>query len=142
MRDSSVKLWSAIHALLYRVTRGLIGRRLVHNDILLLTTQGHRTGDAHTVPLLHLTDSDRYLVIASYGGRPRHPTWYENLVARPEVWVQIRSRRQPMVARTATPEERERWWPRIVGAYADYAVYQSRTDREIPVVFLEPFEQS
>lgn len=140
MKDSGVKRWSAIHALVYRFTRGVIGRRLVDNDMLLLTTKGHRTGKNHTVPLLYLQDDDRYVVIASYGGRPRHPTWYDNLVAEPAVRVQVRSRRQSMRARTATPEERGQWWPRIVNAYDDYAVYQSRTDREIPVVFLEPAE--
>ena len=82
------------------------------------------------------------MVIASYGGRPHHPTWYQNLLAEPAVQVQVRSRRLRMVARTAGSEERERWWPHLVSAYDGYAVYQSRTDREIPVVILEPVEQS
>ena len=142
MKDSSVRRWSALHALLYRLTNGVVGRRLVDNDILLLTTRGHRSGEKHTVPLLFLTDGDRYVVIASHGGRPRHPSWYENLVAKPEVDVQERSRRQSMVARTASTEERERWWPRVVAAYEGYAAYQSRTGREIPIVFLEPVENS
>lgn len=141
MKDSSVKRWSAIHVLIYRASRGLIGRRLVDNDMLLLTTKGHKTGRDHTVPLLHLTDGDRYVVTASYGGRPRHPAWYENLVAHPTVAVRVGSRKQMMAGRTAGPEERQDWWPRIVAAYADYADYQSRTDRQIPVVFLEPIEK-
>jgi deazaflavin-dependent oxidoreductase (nitroreductase family) len=126
---------------LYRLTHGVVGRRLVDNDILLLTTRGHRSGEEHTVPLLYLTDGDRYVIVASYGGRPHHPTWYENLVARPGVSVQVRSQRRSMVARTATTEERERWWLRVVAAYEGYAAYQSRTDREIPLVFLEPVEK-
>lgn len=130
-----------MHAFLYRLTHGVVGRRLVDNDILLLTTTGHRSGEEHTVPLLYLTDGDRYVVIASYGGRPHHPGWYENLVAQPEVGVQVRSRRQSMVARTATSEERQRWWPRVVAAYDGYAAYQSRTGREIPIVFLEHVEK-
>lgn len=136
-----MKRWSAVHALLYRLTRGLVGRRLADNDILLLTTRGRRSGEEHTVPLLYLHDRDRYVVIASYGGRPHHPTWYENLLVQPEVAVQVRSRRRVMVARTATPEERERWWPQVVAAYQGYADYQSRTDRKIPIVFLEPLEK-
>jgi deazaflavin-dependent oxidoreductase (nitroreductase family) len=120
----------------------MLGRRFVGNDMLLLTTKGHRSGKDHTIPLLHLTDGDRYLVIASYGGRSRHPTWYENLLARPQVRVQVGSRELSMRARTATGEEKDRWWPRVVDAYPDYAVYQSRTEREIPLVFLEPFEES
>lgn len=130
-----------MHAFLYRLTHGVVGRRLVDNDILLLTTTGHRSGEEHTVPLLYLTDGDRYVVIASYGGRPHHPGWYENLLAHPEVGVQVRSRRQSMVARTATSEERQRWWPQVVAAYDGYAAYQSRTGREIPIVFLEPMEK-
>jgi deazaflavin-dependent oxidoreductase (nitroreductase family) len=141
LKDSSVKRWSAVHSFLYRLTRGLVGRRLADNDILLLTTTGHRSGEEHTVPLLYLHDGDRYVVIASYGGRPHHPTWYENLLAHPEVAVQIRSRRRSMLARTATPEERERWWPQVVAAYQGYADYQSRTGRKIPIVFLESVEK-
>ena len=140
MKDSSVRRWSALHTYLYRLTRGVIGRRFVDNDFLLLTTKGRRTGEDHTVPLLYLTDGDRYVVIASYGGRPVHPAWYKNLDAEPDVRVQVHARRQTMVARTAGPEERECWWPRIVAAYGDYAVYQSRTNRQIPVVVLEPLE--
>ena len=136
-----MKRWSAVHALLYRLTRGLVGRRLADNDILLLTTSGYRSGEDHTVPLLYLHDDDRYIVIASYGGRPHHPTWYENLLAQPEVAVQVRSSRRSMVARTATPDEREQWWPQVVAAYHGYADYQSRTDRKIPIVFLEPVEK-
>lgn len=136
-----MRRWSAVHAFLYRLTHGVVGRRLVDNDILLLTTTGHRSGEEHTVPLLYLTDGDRYVVIASYGGRPHHPVWYKNLVAQPEVGVQVRSRRQSMVARTATSEERQRWWPRVVAAYDGYAAYQSRTGREIPIVFLEHVEK-
>jgi deazaflavin-dependent oxidoreductase (nitroreductase family) len=90
------------------------------------------------VPLLYLEDGERLVVIASYGGRPEHPAWYDNLVAEPEVEVQIERTKRQMVARTATREERTVWWPRIERAYDGYSVYQSRTDRVIPVVFLEP----
>lgn len=137
-----MKRWSAFHVFLYRITGGLVGRRLVDNDMLLLTTRGHRTGRRHTVPLLYLRDGRSLLVVASYGGRPRHPTWYENLGADSKVTVQVKSRKTRMVARTATAEERSRWWPRIVEAYDGYSTYQSRTDREIPVVFLEPVDES
>lgn len=96
------------------------------------------TGEEHTVPLLYLRDGSVLVVIASHGGRQRHPTWYRNLVADPHVEAQTKSTRADMVARTADAEERCRWWSRIVAAYAGYATYQSRTDREIPVVILEP----
>ena len=137
MRDSNVKRWSRVHAVLYRATGGVLGRRLAGNDMLLLTTLGRSTGNPHTVPLLFLRDNGRLVVIASYGGRDRHPDWYLNLVADPLVEARIATRAEPLVARTATAEERETWWPRIVEAYGDYALYQSRTERVIPVVFLE-----
>jgi deazaflavin-dependent oxidoreductase (nitroreductase family) len=129
---------SSLHRALFRMTSGLIGRRLVDNDILLLTTRGRSTGREHTVPLLYLRDGGRLVVIASYGGRDRHPEWYLNLVAEPLAAVQIGGERRSYRARLATEGEREKWWPRVVSAYHDYAVYQSRTDRQIPVVMLEP----
>lgn len=138
MKDSEVRRWSRVHRLLFRLTRGLVGRRLVDNDILLLTTTGRKSGRQHTVPLLYLTEGDRLVVIASYGGRDRHPEWYRNLVADPVVMAQVRESRLAMRARTATPDERAAWWPRILAAYDGYRLYQSRTNRQIPVVILEP----
>ena len=140
MRDSAVRRWSRFHAFLYRATRGLLGRRLVDNDMLLLTTRGHVSGRRHTVPLLYLRAGATFVVVASYGGRDRHPTWYLNLARQPEVEVQVATTVHSMVARTATPEERSVWWPLVVAAYDGYSTYQSRTEREIPIVLLEPQE--
>lgn len=106
--------------------------------MLLLTTRGRRTGEPHTVPLLYLRDGACLLLIASYGGRDRHPEWYLNLVADPSVTAQVGSQALELIARTAAPSEREVLWPRVVEAYRDYAVYQRRTEREIPIVLLEP----
>jgi deazaflavin-dependent oxidoreductase (nitroreductase family) len=137
VRDGTARRLSRLHAVVYRLTGGLLGRRLVGNDMLLLTTRGARTGKRHTVPLLYLRDGERMIVIASWGGRARNPDWYGNLIAHPRATVQVRSRVWSVQARTATPAERERWWPRIVAAYPGYRTYQSHTDRVIPVVFLE-----
>lgn len=138
MRDVTVRRLSRLHTWLYRLTRGAVGRRLVRNDMLLLTTYGVRTGREHTVPLLFLCDQHRLAVIASYGGRPRHPQWFHNVMARPEALVQVRSECWQVRARVASAAEREEWWPRVLAAYHGYRVYQSHTDRVIPVVFLEP----
>lgn len=138
MKDSSVRRWSRVHTVLYRATGGRVGRRLVSNDMLLLTTVGRVSSRPHTVPLLYLRGDDRLVLIASYGGRPDHPSWYHNLVANPTVEVQVDGSRRRMTARTATTAERAIWWPQIEEAYDGYTVYQSRTDREIPVVILEP----
>ena len=137
MRDANVKMLSTLHTVLYRATSGLIGRRLVNNDMLLLTTTGRTSGMQRTVPLLYLRSDDRLIVIASYGGRQEHPEWYRNLLSEPKASVQIRGERRDVVSATMEPLERAEWWPRIVDAYGDYAVYQSRTDREIPVIWLE-----
>jgi len=135
--DATVKSLSAVHTFLYRVTNGRIGRRLVENDMLLLTTTGRRTGKSYTVPLLYLTEGERIVVIASYGGRPSHPDWYRNLLAGTRASVQIAGERRDVQATTMTASERFAWWPKVVGAYSDYAVYQSNTDREIPLVWLD-----
>lgn len=138
MKDGRVKRLSALHRIIYQATGGAIGRRLVANDMLLLTTTGRKSGRPHTVPLLYLTDGPgRYVVIASYGGRPHHPSWYLNLVADPRVTVQIRGRRFEAQATTAGEEERLRWWQKAVQAYHGYADYEARTDRPIPIVFLD-----
>lgn len=138
MRDATARRLSSFHTALFRATGGRLGRRMVDNDVLLLTTTGRRSGMPHTVPLLYLEGDGALVVFASWGGRDGHPHWYLNLLAEPRAEVQLRGRRQPVVARTAGSEERPHWWERAVAAYRGYAVYQSRTDREIPVVFLEP----
>lgn len=137
MRDRTARILSRFHTALYRLTSGVIGRRLVDNDMLLLTTTGRHTGRPHTVPLLYLRHGDRLVVFASWGGRDGHPEWYLNLLADPRAAVQVRSRRNPVVASAAEAVERDRWWTRAQSAYAGYAVYQERTDRQIPVVFLD-----
>ena len=138
VHDSLVKLLSRIHTASYRLTGGMIGRRLVDNDMLLLTTTGRTTGRGHTVPLLYLRDGEAYIVVASFGGRPDHPEWYRNLVADPAAEVQVNGTTTGVRAITIGGQDRETWWRRAVEAWGDYEVYQSRTSREIPVVRLEP----
>jgi deazaflavin-dependent oxidoreductase (nitroreductase family) len=138
MRDGTAKWLSRLHTGIYQSTGGRIGTRLVDNDMLLLTTVGRVTGSPHTVPLLFLRDGDRYVVFASWGGRDRHPEWYMNLLAEPVARVQVEGVRTDVEARTAGGDERERWWNAAHQAYDGYSVYQSRTDRQIPVVMLEP----
>jgi deazaflavin-dependent oxidoreductase (nitroreductase family) len=137
VKDRTIRRASRIHRVVFRATGGILGRRLVANDMLLLTTIGRRSGTRHTVPLLYLSDGDRLLVIASYGGRHRHPDWYLNLIEIPEVLVELPGTRRELRARALDPEERTVWWPRFVDAYEGYEDYQSRTEREIPVVCLE-----
>jgi len=137
VKDQIVRGLSTIHTFVYRTTNGRVGRRLVNNDMLLLTTVGRSSGTDHTVPLLYLRDDDRLIIIASYGGRPKHPEWYRNLRSHRQASVQILGDRFGVEATTMAERERSEWWPQIVEAYGDFAVYQSRTDREIPVVWLD-----
>ena len=126
---------TATHTTLYRLTGGWVGG-WVGVPILLLTTQGRRSGRRRTQPLLYLSTDAGYALVASYGGSDRHPDWYLNLEANPEVEIQVGPVRKRMLARTTTPERRAELWPRLVALYRDYDVYQSRTRREIPVVEL------
>src|SRR5262245_4772624 len=102
-----------IHSVLYRSSNGVIGGRIANSPVLLLTTTGRRTGRKRTVPLLYLMDGrDVVLVlVASNGGALRHPTWWLNLQATPDAWIQIRSRLQLVKAEQASPVDKQRLWP-------------------------------
>lgn len=140
MRDSTAKLLSTMHRVAYRTSGGRLGKRLVNNRMLLLTTIGRRSGRRHTVPLLFLEDGAAVVVIASWGGRDYPPHWYLNLKANPGVIVQVEDRRWHGIASDLEEPERSEWWERATTAYAGYVEYQARTDRVIPVVRIEPAE--
>jgi deazaflavin-dependent oxidoreductase (nitroreductase family) len=136
--------FSKANVWLYRSTGGRLGGKWRVGaafpwgvPVLLLTTTGRSSGQPRTAPLLYIEDGERTVVVASQGGLPKHPQWYLNLKANPEVEVQIRDRSWRARARDATPEERDALWPRLVAHYADFATYQAWTERTIPVVLLE-----
>ncbi len=140
-----IKLMAAVNVRIYKLTRGRVGGtwRIGAGwkdpvPICLVEHRGRRTGKLRTTPLVYLRDGERLVVVASQAGRPTHPLWYRNIEADPDVAVQVRGDRLPMKARTATAVERAELWPRLVDLYSDYDSYQSWTDREIPVVLLEP----
>jgi len=137
----ALRRFMGIHTLLYRASGGRLGHTLpgVGGQMLLLDHLGARSGVRRTSPLLYIPDGDNVFVIASKGGFPQNPAWYHNLAAHPDTTVQIGSQRRPVHARVATPEERERLWPRAVETYGGYADYQARSrGRQIPIVILEP----
>jgi len=109
------------------------------SEILILTTTGRRSGRRIPVPLIFGRDGGNYVLVASRGGAPRHPGWFLNLREKPEVGVQVKAQRFGARARVAEGEERERLWRLMNGIWRHYDEYQTRTDREIPVVVLEPF---
>ena len=123
------------HNLVFRLTRG---RALGQFDlpVLLLTTTGRRSGKQRTIPLLYLEEDNTLLVVASIAGAPSNPGWYHNLVANPTVKVQTRAGRRWMQAEPLVGEDRHRRFARIKATANRYATYESRTDREIPVVAL------
>jgi len=131
--------WQADHVREYVATDGRKGHEWRPGvPTLLLTTKGRRTGQARRLGLIYGRDGDSYVVVASKGGDPRHPLWYENLVADPNVRVQVLGDRFDARARVASPAERSRLWPAMTRIWPAYEQYQQRTDREIPVVLLDP----
>lgn len=129
--------WQAAHAKRYLETGGEDGHIWEGVPTLLLTTTGRRTGKQFTTPLIYGQHAGRYLVVASRGGAPDHPQWYKNLVAQPEVGVQVKADRFRARARTATATEKPELWKLMAAIWPSFEEYQTRTDREIPVVILE-----
>ncbi len=121
---------------LYKITQP--GRPELTVPSLLLTTTGRKSGERYIFPLFYGEVGDSYLVVASKGGAPAHPSWYRNLVANPEVEVQVGTKKFKARARTATGDERARLWEKALEFWPPYAEYQRKTEREIPVVVLEP----
>ena len=139
-RPIDYSLLNEEHVKAYRQTDGRTGYLWNGAPILLLTYTGRRSGQRRTTPLIFGRDGDDYLVVASMGGMPRHPWWYENLEANPEAEVQVKGDHIPVAARTASSDEKPRLWQIMRDIWPNYDVYQSRTDREIPVVVLTPVD--
>jgi deazaflavin-dependent oxidoreductase (nitroreductase family) len=128
-----------IHTQVYRLTGGVIGHRFPGTPpMLLLDHVGAKSGIKRTIPLVYVSDGKDVVLVASKGGHPKNPAWYHNLRANPDTQVQIGSERRLVRARVAGAEERKRLWPKAVATYSGYRGYQERTDREIPLVILEP----
>jgi deazaflavin-dependent oxidoreductase (nitroreductase family) len=132
-------LFGQEHVRVYRETDGERGYKWKRGtDILLLTTKGSQSGEERTTPLIHRTDGDRWVIVASKGGTPDHPSWFKNIQADPDaVEIQVKADRFPVRASVAEGEERERLWKHMTEVWPDYDDYQEKTDREIPVVVLE-----
>ncbi|HLY35130.1 MAG TPA: nitroreductase family deazaflavin-dependent oxidoreductase, partial [Candidatus Limnocylindria bacterium] len=130
-------LFGQEHVRVYRKTGGQRGYNWRGTTILLLTTRGRVSGEERTTPLIHRTDDERFVVVASKGGAPDHPDWFKNLQAHPEATIEVRDETIPVQAHVASGEERERLWKLMTEAWPAYDGYQAKTAREIPVVVLE-----
>jgi len=120
----------------YRETGGSRGYHWRGSEILLLTTTGRRSGEPRTTPLIERADGDRWVIVASKGGAPNNPDWFENLMASGEATIQVKDEEIPVRASVAEGEERARLWSRMTEVWPAYNEYQSWTEREIPVVVL------
>jgi deazaflavin-dependent oxidoreductase (nitroreductase family) len=136
--DFVLKSMNAIHRSLLKITGGRAGWKVVNMPVLELTTTGRKTGRSRTVLLTSpMRDGAALVVVASRGGDDQHPAWFLNLRENPDVEVAVQGKpSQRMRARVATSEERERLWARITADYRNYADYQTKTEREIPLVLL------
>jgi F420H(2)-dependent quinone reductase len=145
MRDLGDRAWPVLrrvmagHTFVYRASGGLIGHKIPGAPpTLLLTHVGAKSGQKRISPLTYTRgEGDDLVLVASKGGYPKNPAWFHNLKAHPDTEVQVGREHRQVHARVATPEERERLWPRVVDNYGGYAEYQKRTERTIPLVILE-----
>ena len=122
----------------YESSGGTQGTTLRGMPVVLLTLKGARSGKVRKIPLMRVEHEGRYAAVASIGGAPKNPVWYYNLAAHPNITLQVGPARYEMVAREVTGPEKEQWWERAVAAFPDYANYQAKTSRVIPLFVLEP----
>ena len=134
----AVNLMTKLNVIVYRRSGGRVGGKLGGAPVLLLDHVGRKSRARRTTPLLYLRDGGEIVIVASRGGSDATPAWWLNLKAAPATTVQIGREQIPVTAREADTSEKARLWPKLVEMYGDYAVYQRRTTREIPVVILSP----
>lgn len=134
--EADDRLFGEEHVRVYRETNGQRGYHWRGTTILLLTTRGRRSGEERTTPLIHRTDGDTWVLVASKGGAPDHPGWFKNLSEDPNVTIEVKGDRIPVRAEVAHGDERTRLWKLMTEDWPAYDDYQEKTDREIPVVVL------
>ena len=134
----SPSAWVRDQVELYESSGGTEGTTMRGLPVVVVTSVGARSGKIRKTPLMRVEHDGSYAAVASQGGAPTHPTWYHNLKAHPEVELQDGPVKRTYRAREVTGAEKAEWWERAVAAFPDYADYQRRTDREIPVFVLEP----
>lgn len=133
-----IRFFSAMNRGLYKLTGGRIGAKFHGAPVVLLTTKGRKTGKERTWPLLTVKNGDAYTFVGSFGGHDQHPGWYLNLVANPDVTVREGRRTVKGRARVASGAERDQLYQRFIDVYSTYGDYAKATEREIPVVIVEP----
>jgi deazaflavin-dependent oxidoreductase (nitroreductase family) len=137
--DGFFKTMNRAHRVLLKLSGGRLGWTVGHMPVLRLTTTGRRSGTLRSVMLTSPhREFGMFVIVASKGGENTHPAWFLNLLENPQVLVTVKGGvTSTMIARVVSPEERARLWPIVTGKYSNYAGYQARTDREIPLIMLE-----
>ena len=138
--EPSTSEWSRKQTELYEATDGQQGGDLRGRPVIVLTSVGAKTGKLRKTALMRVEHDGVYAVVASLGGAPKHPVWYYNLTANPHVELQDGATKRDYTAREVTGDEKADWWERAVDTWPDYANYQTKTDRQIPVFVLEPID--
>lgn len=134
-----MRVTTGLHRGIFRLSNGRLANKGFGMPVLELATIGRKTGKRRTTMLTSpVQDGDTLVLVASYGGDDRHPTWFLNLREHPDVEVTVRGHTREMRARVASADEKAELWPRVVAAYKGYAQYQARTERDIPLVIVEP----
>ena len=133
-----MKLMTKSHVLLNRLSGGKFFNSLKGDDVCFISMTGAKSGRAITIPLMYVPYKEGVLLVASMGGAPTNPVWYNNLVKHPDIEVSHRGRRMVLRARLAASAEKAALWPICDASYADYADYRQRTDRDIPIFVCEP----
>jgi deazaflavin-dependent oxidoreductase (nitroreductase family) len=123
---------------LFERTDGAEGNTMRGRPVIVLTTLGAKSGKIRKTPLMRVEHDGQYAVVASLGGAPKNPVWYHNIVSNPHVELQDGADRRDYIAREVSGEEKEQWWERATATWPDYAEYQKKTDRAIPVFVLTP----
>jgi deazaflavin-dependent oxidoreductase (nitroreductase family) len=133
-----LKTMTRLHVFLHGLTGGRFFNTLAGDEVCFVTMKGARSGRTLTIPLMYVPYEDGVLLVASQGGAPKHPAWYHNLVAHPQITVRHRGSRMELRARLATPDEKPALWPVCDRHYAPFADYRKRTTRDIPIFVCEP----
>lgn len=136
--DRTFKVVTRMHRIVFDLTKGRAGGKVAGMAVVKLTTIGRKSGLPRVTMLTSpVHDESRVVIVASKGGAEKHPVWYLNLCDNPEVTITMQGKTRPMVARTANAEEKAKLWPKVVAGYKGYRGYQTKTDRDIPVVILQ-----
>ncbi len=133
-----LKVFSSLNEKVYRWSGGRILGKLNGHDVCLVTMTGAKSGKKRVIPLMHVPYKDGVIIVASQGGAPNNPIWFNNLVANPDIKVQYKTNKMRLRARRADAVEKEAVWPVCCEHYPDYELYRQRTDRDIPVFICEP----